>query len=544
MFLLCLICHAKSNWARRATFSRVKPALRIEIIVPTNTPTILITPKAKSALETEAERAGIGGDLAGGLLFGYPVDERHRIVVSLVRPRPEVNFGQKEFCLDQSRTSQQLEQVRKLDPEAHYCGVWYVHRTPNRELTDEEWVQAQRVLEDPDFRFKDLVCLVICLYFGELNTYASSFDLQQSARSQLPTPTQLNLTTDLVATPTQAKAARPPTPPSAPTDWYKSPNAARRLKLERERLAEKYRVESAITPDGKVTFRLMPKAEHEDIVFYVACEPGFPEKPPVAFISIRGDRYPLLSPRLSEWSAEQCLVEVANDLVAWQVRLLDQQIATAEEALNQGDYQKASALLATVLLIDPRKPGAAHLLARAPALLKATEPVPTPTPASPARLPTPTDWYKSPDVANRLKLEHERLAEKYRVEPKLAPDGKLLFRLMPKTGHEDMVFYLACGPGFPDESPLAFLSVRGDRYPLLSPGLNKWSAEQWLVELADELVEWQVSLLDQQIVAAEEALDRGDHREASDLMAMALLVEPRRPRAARLLAQAQSRLRE
>ena len=500
----------------------------------TDTPTILITPQARAALKAEAERTGAGGDLTGGLLFGYPVDERHRLVVSFVRPRPEVNFGQKDFCLDQSRTSQQLEQARELAPEAHYCGVWYVHRTPNRELTDEEWVQAQRVLEDPDFRFRDLVCLVICLYFGELNVYALSFDLHQSARGQLPTPTLLKLTTDLPAPPPQARPA--------PTDWYKSPDAARRLGLERERLAQRYRVESAITPDGKVTFRLMPKAEHEDLVFYMACEPGFPEKPPVAFLSVRGDRYPLLSPSLSEWSAEHWLAEVADDLVTWQAHLLDQQIATAEEALNRGDYQKASDLLAMVLLIDPRKPSAVHLLARAPALLKTTAPVSTPMQASPARLPAPTDWHKSPEVANRLRQEHERLAERYLVEPALAPDGKLVFRLMPKTGHEDLVFYVACGPGFPDEPPAAFLSIRGDRYPLLSPGLNRWSAGRWLVEIADELVEWQVRLLDQQIVAAEEALDRGDFQEASDLLAMVLLVDPRKPRAARLLARAQSRL--
>ena len=506
--------------------------------MPTAPPTVLITPEARSALETEAEQVGAASDITGGILFGYAPDEHHRLVISSVRPRPEVGFGKREFCLDQSRTSQQLKRARELAPEAHYCGVWYVHRTPNRELTDDEWVQTQRVLEDPDFRFKDLVCLVICLYFGELNTYALSFDLQQSARGQLPTPTELQLTTDAPAPLTQARPS-PPTPPPS-TEWYKSPATARRLAQEQKQLAHKYRVEPAITPDEKVIFRLMPKAGHEDMVFYVACGPGFPDEPPTAFLSIRGDRYPLLSPGLSEWSAEQRLVEVADDLIAWQVHLLDQQIATAEEALNRGDYQKASDLLAMVLLIDPRKPGAAHLLARAPALLKTTES--HATPASPTHLPAPADWYKSPAIARRLKEEHERLSEKYRVEPKLTPDGKLIFRLMPKAEHEDMVFHVACGPGFPQEAPTAFLSIRGDRHPLLSPALNKWSAGQWLVELADELVEWQVGLLDEQIGAAEEALDRGDYQEASDLMAMVLLVDPRKPGAARLLARAQSRL--
>ncbi|MEA3340464.1 MAG: hypothetical protein U9R15_10910, partial [Chloroflexota bacterium] len=215
-------------------------------------PIILITPETKNALEAEAERASVTGDLVGGLLFGYQPDERRRIVVSFVRPRPEVGFGKREFCLDQSRTSQQLDHARDLDAEAHYCGVWYVHRTPNQELTDEEWVQTQRVLEDPDFRFKDVVCLVICLYFGDLNTYALSFDLQQSARGQLPTPTQLQLTTKAALTPSLVKPSQPPTPPPPPADWYKSPDVARRLTLELEQLAHGYRVEPAVTPGGKV----------------------------------------------------------------------------------------------------------------------------------------------------------------------------------------------------------------------------------------------------------------------------------------------------
>jgi len=335
----------------------------------TEPPIVLITPEAKATLEAEAERTGIRGDLIGGLLFGYPLDEHRRLVVDSVRPRPEVGFGQKDFCLDQSRTSQQLKEAQKLTPEAHYYGVWYVHRTPNQELTDEEWVQAKSVLEDPDFRFKDLVCLVICLYVGELNVYASYFSLYHSTRGQMPEPTLLRLTTESPLIPAQPSPPPPSVPPPDPTDWYKSPDVAERLREEHARLVQKYRVESAVAPDGKVIFRLMPKHEHEDMVFYMACGPGFPDKAPIAFLSVRGDRYPLLSPGLSEWSVGQRLVKVADDLVEWQVRLLDQQMVMAEEPLNRGDYQEASDLLAMVLLIDPRKPGAARLLARAQSLL-------------------------------------------------------------------------------------------------------------------------------------------------------------------------------
>lgn len=325
--------------------------------------TILITPQAKSALETEAERAGGSGDITGGLLFGCPVDDRQRLVVSSARPRPEVHFGQKDFCLDQSRTSQQLAQSRNLHPDAHYCGVWYVHRAPNPELADEEWVQAQGVLEDPDYRFKDLICLVICLYSGKLNTYASSFNLYQSARGQLPTPAQLQLTTDLPSAQAQAQAQ------PVPADWYKSPAVVRRLELERERLAQRYLVEPAVTPDGRVAFRLTPKTGYKDMSFYITCGPGFPDQAPEAFMSLEGDQYPLFSPTMNEWSAEQWLVKVADDLVRWQAQLLGQQVEAAEEALKRGNYQKASDLLVTVLLIDPRKPRAARLLAKARAMM-------------------------------------------------------------------------------------------------------------------------------------------------------------------------------
>jgi hypothetical protein len=113
---------------------------------------------------------------------------------------------------------------------------------------------------------------------------------------------------------------------------------------------------------------------------------------------------------------------------------------------------------------------------------------------------------------------------------------------MPKSEHEDMVFYIACGAGFPDKAPTAFLSLRGDRYPLLSPALDEWSAEKSLLGLADDLLQWQIRLLDQQMAAAREAISRGDYKGASDRLVMVLLIDPRKPEAAQLLAQAQARL--
>jgi len=318
--------------------------------------TILITPEARAALEAEARRAGASGDLMGGLLFGHPVDEQSRLVVSSVRLTSEVGFGRKDFSLDQSRTSQQLAQARKLAPGANYCGVWYVHLTPEYELTSAEWLQAQSVLEDPDFRFKDSVCLVLCRYVGKLNMYAFSFDRQHSARGQLPEPALLKLTTDVLPIAKQVGPAGAPLPPQ-PAGWYKTPEVARRLEAEHQGLAQKYRVESAVASNGQVIFRLMPKGEHEDIVFYIACGPGFPDKAPTAFLSLRGDRYPLLSPALNEWSAEKSLADLADDLLRWQ-------------AINRGDYKEASDRLVMVLLIDPRMPDAARLLAQAQARLE------------------------------------------------------------------------------------------------------------------------------------------------------------------------------
>jgi hypothetical protein len=327
--------------------------------------TILITPEARDALEAEVVRVGASGTLLGGLLFGHPVDEQSRMIVSSVRLTPEAAFGQKGFCLDQSRTSQQLAHARKLAREADYCGVWYIHYAPDQELTDAEWVQAKSVLEDPDFHLQDCVCLVLCLYVGKLNMYAFSFDRYQSVRGQLPEPALLKLTTDVLPISKQIGPSSPPVPPSQPTDWYKSPDVAKRLQAESKGLAQEYRVESALAPNGQVIFRLMPKGEHEDIVFYIACGPGFPDKAPTAFLSVRGDRYPLLSPGLSEWSAGKSLANVADDLLEWQVGLLDQQVATAQEAFDGGNYKEASDLLAMVLLINPRQSGAAQLLAQA-----------------------------------------------------------------------------------------------------------------------------------------------------------------------------------
>jgi hypothetical protein len=331
-------------------------------------PIVLITPDAEAALEAEVKRGGIAGELTGGLLFGYPSDERHRLVVSSVRLHKDVGFGQRDFALNQTRTSRQLKHAQRLAPEATYCGVWYLHRTPHQQLTAGEWTQTQNLLEDPDFRFKDLVCLVLCFYQGELNFYAASFNLYHSARSQSPTPTLLQLTTNSL--PTQADATRPPTPPPTPTHWLDSPDVAARLRLEHERLAQTYHVESALMPDGQMVFRLTPKDKHEKLALYLACGPGFPGRAPAAFL-LAGDRqHPLSSPSLVNWSEKHWLVEMADELVDWLARTLDQYVAAAEEALNRGDYQEAADLLTTVLSIDPRTPRAARLLAQAQAPLR------------------------------------------------------------------------------------------------------------------------------------------------------------------------------
>jgi hypothetical protein len=333
----------------------------------TDTPIVLITPDAKAALETEVQRGVSTGGLRGGLLFGYPLDDLHRLVVSSVRLSEDVGFGQRDFALDQTRTSRQLNHAQGLAPEANYCGVWYIHRTPHQELTAEEWTQTQNLLEDPDFRFEDLVCLVLCSYQAELNFYASSFDRHQSVRGQSPTPTQFQLMTGPL--PTQADGPTPYAPPPAHTNWLDSPDAAERLRLEYEQLAHTYHVEPALMPDGQMVFRLTPKDKHEKLAFYLACGPGFPSKGPEAFLLAGDRRHPLSSPRLVNWSVRGWLVEVADELVEWLAWSLEQYVAAAEEALGQGDYQEAADLLTVVLAIDPRTPRAARLLARAQAPL-------------------------------------------------------------------------------------------------------------------------------------------------------------------------------
>jgi len=233
----------------------------------TDTPIVLITPDAKAALEAEVKRSGIIGGLTGGLLFGYPLDERHRLVVSSVRLSQDVGFGQRDFALDQTRTSRQLKHAQSLGPEATYCGVWYIHRTPYQELTVEEWTQTQNVLEDPDFRFKDLVCLVLCFYQGELKIYASSFNRHHSARGQPPAPTQLQPMTDSLLI--RADLTPPPTLSPAPTNWFDSPDVAARLRLEHERLAQKYHVEPALMPDLHHAVPVPDVVEHRQGVGHV-----------------------------------------------------------------------------------------------------------------------------------------------------------------------------------------------------------------------------------------------------------------------------------
>jgi hypothetical protein len=119
----------------------------------------------------------------------------------------------------------------------------------------------------------------------------------------------------------------------------------------------------------------------------------------------------------------------------------------------------------------------------------------------------------------------------------------MVFRLTPRDKHEKLVFYLACEPGFPSKGPGAFLLAGDKRLPLSSPSLVNWSEKQWLVEMADELVNWMAWSLEQYVTTAEEALNRGNYQEAADLLTVVLATDPRTPRAARLLAQAQALLR-
>ncbi len=331
-------------------------------------PTVLITPEAKKELEAEAERAGLGGELAGGLLFGYPVDNQYRLIVSSVRPRPEVGFGNREFSLDQSRTSQQLAQAREIAPEAHYAGVWYLHRTPNKEPNDDEWVQTQAILEDPDYRFDDLIVLVICLYFGELNTYAFYFDKYHSARSQMPEPTTLQLASEIKLEGRRVESARS-TAPSPAADWYKTPQIVERLKKEYAQLSKRYEVEVTIQAGGRMVFQLDPYGDYGKLVLYLACEAGFPDHAPEAFIMAGDKSYPLYSPTLSEWTADMWIAEAADSLIEWLNWSLEQFVTQAKEGIAAGNYQEAADLLTVVLSIDPRTPHAARLLGQAQAPL-------------------------------------------------------------------------------------------------------------------------------------------------------------------------------
>ncbi len=329
-------------------------------------PVILITSQAQAALEAEVERTGLAADVVGGLLFGRPIDETRRLIVGSVRPSPEVMFGTKEFCLDQSRTSRQLDEARQQDPEAHYCGVWYIHRTPEAELNDEEWVQAQGVLEDPDYRFQDLICLVLCFYFGELKTHAFHFTRYHSARGQLPEPASIEIVS---GDQTPATSHRASFDEARGTNWYQVRQVAERLNQEYQQLKTKYHIEAARSADGQMIFRLVPH-NHPRVAFYLACRSGFPATPPEAFLLAGGVRHPLISAALADWEPERHLVEIADDVMKWLILSLDQYVERAEEAMKQEQYRQAEDLLTVVLSIDPRTPRAARLLARVQAPLR------------------------------------------------------------------------------------------------------------------------------------------------------------------------------
>lgn len=329
-------------------------------------PIIVISPEAKAALSAEVERTGYLGELTGGLLFGCPCNEEQRLIISSVRLSSAVGFGQRDFSLDQTRTSRQLDDAQSLDPKASYCGVWYLHRTPIPELSAEEWVQTQTVLEDPDFSFKDLACLVLCYYSGKLQMYAFAFNHYHSTRGQPPAPTELRLTTDTIAAPT-ASTQPPPTQPH--DDWYKSHQVAARLSQEHHNLAEKYKTETARTQTGQVFFRLSPRHEHEQLEFCLAVGPGFPEKAPHVFLLLSGRLKRISVPSLGGWTESSRLVKVADELVEWLSFSVNEYMAAAEEAIGRGKFTEAADLASIVLAINPRTPGAPRLLAKAQAQL-------------------------------------------------------------------------------------------------------------------------------------------------------------------------------
>lgn len=325
---------------------------------------ILMLPEVRAALEAEVKRTGVGGDLAGGLLFGCPQGERRRLIVGYARLKPDVGFGQPDFALDQSRTSEQLAQAQRILPQAHYCGVWYIHLTPEGELTDQEWAQAQAVLEDPDYRFQDVACLVLSLYFGKLTFHAFTLDVYQVARGLPPSPAQLLTATAAEARPAEERGAAAA---ARPTAWYKVPEVARRLEEEYELLTARYNVEASLDSDGYVVFRLRPKSGYGKLTFDLVCGPGFPEKGPAAFLPIGDTRHPIFSPTIGEWTDGHRLTDVADEMASWLTWSLDDYVAAAQEALERGNYREANDWLTVVLSLNPRKPGAARLLARAQA---------------------------------------------------------------------------------------------------------------------------------------------------------------------------------
>ena len=233
-------------------------------------------------------------------------------------------------------------------------------------------MQTQSVLEDPDYTFQDLVGLVVCSYFGKLTFYAFVFDKYQSARGQLPNPTELLLASDSLQTATgagQPPASTSTTGPVVPA-WYTYPDVAQRLNREHDRLVEKYHVEADVESDGQMVFQLMPRTGYGKLTFYLACRSGFPDEGPSAFLLVGGKRQPLFSPALNVWSSQHSLAEVADDMIEWLAWSLEEYVKTADKALQQGDYQEAADWLLVVLSVNPRMPRAARLLARAQAALR------------------------------------------------------------------------------------------------------------------------------------------------------------------------------
>ncbi len=325
-------------------------------------PIVLITPEARAGLEAEAGSTSLSGDITGGLLFGHPLKERYRLVVDFVRLPPLVRFGEPEFSIDQSRTSEQIKRARSLSQAADYVGLWYLHRTPEPDLTDKEWVQAQTLLDDPDFYYPDLVCIVLCYYFGKLSLHALYLDAYRSARSQPLALTELRSTAELPQTGPLTDTAAPT---ASPSQWYQDPQVANRLQFEQSELEQNYQVKAGLSPHGEMIFQLSPKRKYENLVFYLACRAGFPQKAPRAFILAGDKQHPLSGPDLVNWAPNKSLTAAADNLLEWLAWSIEDQIKTAEDWMENQDYQAAAALLTLVLSIDPRAPGAARLLARA-----------------------------------------------------------------------------------------------------------------------------------------------------------------------------------